>query len=111
MPGLAHVPPPFNAEQCPAYLHTLRWQDRPLPWPRCRSAHMGRWGTSQYRPGGQRSGCHGGQRTFNDLPATLLPQRQRARSHGILAPFWRCLACSSRRMAREGGVHSRTSDR
>ena len=87
MPGRAHVPPLFNAEQCPAYLHTLRWQDRPLPCPRCRSAPMGRWGTSPYRPGGQRSGCHGGQRTFNDLPATLLPQRQRARSPGFSPPF------------------------
>jgi hypothetical protein len=55
MPVLSHVHHLFNAEQCQAYIHTLRWQDRPLQCPRCQSHHIGRWGTYQYRPGGKRS--------------------------------------------------------
>lgn len=111
MPVLSHVHHLFNAEQCQASLHTLRWKARPLQCPRCQSHHIGRWGTSQYRPGCTRSCCHGCQRTFNDLTAPLLHQSQRSLSHGILATFRLCLACSSRRMAREVGVHIRTSYR
>jgi transposase-like protein len=109
MPVLSHVHHLCNAEQGQAYIHTLRWKARPLQCPRCRSDPMGRWGTYQYRPGCQRSWCHGCTRTFNDLTATLLPQSQRSLSHWILATFLLCLACSSRRIAREVGVHIRTS--
>ena len=50
MPVLSHLHQLFNAEQCQAYIHTLRWKDRPLQCPRCQSHHIGRWGTYQYGP-------------------------------------------------------------
>src|SRR2546425_1438855 len=111
MPVLSYVHQLFNAEQCQASIHTLRWKDRPLQCPRCQSHHIGRWGTYQYRPGCKRSWCHSGKRTFNDLTATLLPQSKRPLSSWRLATFLLCLACSSRRIAREVGVHVRTSYR
>ena len=111
MPVLSHLHHLFTAEQCQAYIHTLRWQDRPLPCPRCQSYHLGCWGTYQYRPGSKRSWCHGCKRTFNDLTGTLLHQSQRSLSYWVLTTFLLCLACSSRRIAREVGVHIRTSYR
>ena len=69
MPVLSHLHQLFNAEQCQAYIHTLRWKDRPLQCPRCQSHHIGRWGTYHYRPGCKRYWCHGCKRTFNDLTA------------------------------------------
>jgi transposase-like protein len=107
MPVLSYVPSSSKVDQCQASIHRLRWTDRPLPWPPCQSDHIGRWGTYQYRPGCQRSWCHGCQRTFNDRTATLLHQTQRSLSHWMLATFRLCLACSSRRIAREVGVHIR----
>jgi hypothetical protein len=50
MPVLSHLHQLFNAEQCQAYIHTLRWKDRPLHCPRCQSHHIGRWGTYQWEP-------------------------------------------------------------
>jgi hypothetical protein len=50
-------------------------------------------------------------RTFNDPTTTLLHQSRRSLPHWILATFLLCLACSSRRIAREVGVHIRTSYR
>ena len=44
MPVRSHVHQLFNAEQCQAYIHTLRWKDRPLQCPRCKSHRIGRWG-------------------------------------------------------------------
>jgi transposase-like protein len=111
MPVLSHLHQLFNAEPCQAYIHTLRWKDRPRQWPRCQSHHIGRWGTYQYRPGCKRSWCHSCKRTFNDLTATLLHQSKRPLAYWILATFLLCLAGSSRRIAREVGVHVRTSSR
>ena len=111
MPVLSHLHQLFNAEQCHAYIHTLRWKDRPLQCPRCQSHHIGRWGTYQYRPGCKRHRCHSCKRTFNDRTETLLHQSKRSLPYWILATFLLCLACSSRRIARELGVHSRTSYR
>ena len=111
MPVLSYVHQLFNVDQCQAYIHTLRWKDRPLQCPRCQSDHIGRWGTYQYRPGCKRYWCHGCKRTFNDLTATLLHRSKRSLPHWILATFLLCLSCSSRRVARELGVHSRTSSR
>ena len=51
---LSHLHQLFNAEQCQAYIRTLRWKDRPLQCPRCQSRHIGQWGTYQYRPGCKR---------------------------------------------------------
>jgi hypothetical protein len=53
-------------------------------------------------------GC---KRTFNDLTGTLLDGSKRSVMHGMLATFLLCLSCSSRRIAREVGVHIRTSYR
>src|SRR5262249_43744292 len=85
--------------------------DRPLQCPRCQSYDVDPWGQYHYRPGCKRYWCHGGKRTFNDLTNTLLHQSKRSLPHWILATFLLCLACSSRRIAREVGVHSRTSYR
>jgi len=101
----------FNAEQCQAYIHTLRWKDRPLDCPRCQSQDVGPWGAYHYRPGCKRYRCKGCRRTFNDLTQTLLSHSQRSLAHWILTTFLLCLSCSSRRIARELGVHVRTSYR
>jgi transposase-like protein len=111
MPVLSYLHQLFNAEQCQAYIHTLRWQERPLQCPRCHSHEVDPWGTYHYRPGCKRYRCHSCKRTFNDLTDTLLHQSKRPLSYWILASFLLCLACSSRRMAREMGVHIRTSYR
>jgi len=36
----------FNAQPCQPSLHTWRWKDRLLPWPRCQSHNVAPWGTS-----------------------------------------------------------------
>jgi transposase-like protein len=111
MPILSYLHQLFNADTCNTYLHTLRWKERPLHCPRCQSHNVGHWGAYHYRPGLQRYWCHGCRRTFNDLTHTLLAQSKRAVGHWILATFLLCLACSSRRIAREVGVHISTSYR
>ena len=111
MPILSHLHHLFNAEQCQAHIRLLRWKDRPLHCPRCQSHHLGQWGTYQYRPGCKRYGCYGCTRTFNDLTAPLLPRSKRPLSSWILATLLLCLACSSRRLAREVGIQIRTSYR
>jgi transposase-like protein len=111
MPVLSYVHPLFNAEQCQAYLHTLRWKERLLPCPRCQSQDSDPWGTYHYRPGCKRYWCNGCQRPFNDLPHTLLHQSRRSCAYGMLATFLLCLSCASRRIARALGVPSRTSYR
>ena len=111
MAMLSHVHQLFSAEHCQAYIHTLRWKDRPLQCPRCHSDDVDPWGQYHYRPGCQRYRCQGCKRTFNDLTATLLHQSSRPLAYWILATFLLCLACSSRRIAREVGIHIRTSYR
>jgi transposase-like protein len=111
MPVLSHLHQLFNVNTCHAYIHMLRWRDRPLHCPRCQSHDVGPWGMYHYRPGLQRYWCHGCRRTFNDLTRTLLAQSRRSLSHWMLATFLLCLSCSSRRIARELGVHVRTSYR
>ncbi len=111
MPLLSYLHQLFSADTCQAYIHTLRWKDRPLQCPRCHSHAIGPWGNYHYRPGCKRYWCNGCKRTFNDLTDTLLHQSKRSLPHWILATFLLCLACSSRRIAREVGVHIRTSYR
>jgi transposase-like protein len=111
MPVLASLHQLFNTDTCHAYIHTLRWKDRPLQCPRCQSQDVSPWGTYHYRPGVKRHWCHGCRRTFNDLTHTLFAQSKRSLVHWILATFLLCLSCSSRRMARELGVDVRTSYR
>src|SRR5256885_8230678 len=113
MPVLSYVHQLFNADQCHAYIHTLRWKDRPLQCPRCQSHNVGPWGASHSQPGLQRYRCKEKEckRTFNDLTGTLLDGSKRSVMHWILATFLLCLSCSSRRIARELGVHRRTGYR
>jgi transposase-like protein len=111
MPVLSYVHQLFNAEQCQAYIHTLRWKARPLQCPRCQSQDVDSWGTYPYRPGCKRSWGNGCKRTFNTLTPTLLHQSKRSSAYWMLAPFLVCLSCASRRLARELGVHSRPSYR
>ena len=33
----------FTPATCQAYIHTLRWKDRPLQCPRCQSHNVGPW--------------------------------------------------------------------
>ena len=51
MPVLSYVYELFNVDQCHAYIHTLRWKDRPLQCPRCQSQEGDPWGNYHYRPG------------------------------------------------------------
>src|SRR4030095_12289820 len=113
MPVLSYVHQLFNADQCHAYIHTLRWKDRPLQCPRCQSHNVGRWGASHYQPGLQRYRCKekACKRTFNDLTGTLLDGSKRSVMYWMLATFLLCLSCSSRRIARELGVHMRSGCR
>ena len=111
MPVLSYLHHLFNPERCQAYIHTLRWKDRPLQCPRCQSEDVDPWGQYHYRPGCKRYWCNGCKRTFNDLTHTLLHQSKRSFAYWILATFLLCLSCSSRRIARELGVHGRTSYR
>src|SRR3954471_10433963 len=89
MPTLSYVHHLFSLEQCQAYIHTLRWQDRPLQCPRCQSHNVGPWGTYHAQPGLKRYRCKekGCKRTFNDLTGTLLDGSKRSLAHWILATF------------------------
>jgi transposase-like protein len=109
MPVLSYIHHLFNIDQCHAYIHTLRWKDRSLQCPRCQSQDVDPWGNYHYRPGCKRYWCHSCKRTFNDLTDTLLHQSKRSLAYWILATFLLCLSCSSRRIARELGVHISTS--
>ena len=57
MPVLSYVHQLFNTDQCHAYIHTLRWKDRPLQCPRCQSHNVSPWGAYHYQPGLQRYRC------------------------------------------------------
>ena len=72
MPVLSYVHQLFNTEQCQAYIHTLRWKERPLQCPRCQSHDVGPWGTYHYQPGVSATAVKACKRTFNDLTDTLL---------------------------------------
>jgi transposase-like protein len=111
MPTLSHLHQLFDVHTCYAYIHRLRWKDRPLQCPRCQSHQVGSWGDYHYRSGCQRYRCRDCKRTFNDLTGTLMHQSKRSLPHWVLATFLLCLSCSARRIAREVGVHIRTSYR
>src|SRR4030095_4022161 len=84
-------------------------------WKGCHGGvcNVGPWGAYHSQPGLQRYRCieKEGQRTFNDLTGTLLDGSKRSVMHWMLATFLVCLSCSSRRIAREVGVHVRTGYR
>jgi len=48
MPVLSYIHQLFNAEHCHAYIHALRWKERPLQCPRSHSAPP--WRRSTYFP-------------------------------------------------------------
>ena len=100
MPTRSYVHHLFSLAQCQAYIHTLRWKDRPLQCPRCQSLNVGPWGTYHAQPGLQRYRCkeQGCKRTFHDLTGTLLDGSKRSVMHWILATFLLCLSCASRRI-------------
>ena len=110
---VSHLHQFFNAEMCQSYIHTLRWKDRPLQCPRCLSHNVGPWGKYHYQTGLKRYRCKEKtcKRTFNDLTGTLLDNSKRSLSHWIFATFLLCLSCSSRRIAKELGVHVRNGYR
>ena len=89
MARVSHLHHLFNPETCQAYLHTLRWKDRPLQCPRCQSLNVGPWGTYHAQPGLKRYRCkeQGCKRTFNDLTGTLLDGSKRSLAHWMLATF------------------------
>ena len=110
---VSHLHHLFDPETCQSYIHSLRWKDRPLQCPRCQSLNIGPWGKYHAQPGLKRYRCKAKscQRTFNDLTGTLLDGSKRSLMHWILATFLLCLSCSSRRIARELGIHVRTGYR
>ena len=57
MAMVSHLHHFFHAETCQAYIHTLRWKERPLQCPRCQSHNVGPWGTYHYQPGLKRYRC------------------------------------------------------
>jgi transposase-like protein len=91
MPVLSHLHQLFCAETCQAYIHMLRWKDRPFQCPRCQSQDIRAWGHYHYRPGLKRYWCNGCRRTLNDLTHTLFAQSKRSFPHWILATFLLCM--------------------
>ena len=43
MSVLSYIHQLLNVDQCQAYIHTLRWKDRPLQCPRCQSHDVDPW--------------------------------------------------------------------
>jgi hypothetical protein len=48
MPILPHLHQLFDVHTCAAYIHRLRWQDRPLQCPWCLSYNVAPWGAYHY---------------------------------------------------------------
>jgi Transposase zinc-ribbon domain len=48
MPTLSHVHQLFGVETSHAYIHALRWKDRPFRCPHCHSPEVGPWDTYHY---------------------------------------------------------------
>jgi len=99
----------FNEQKCQSYIHELRWKDRQLECPRCRSHNVKSWGKYHRRPGLKRYICKECNKTFNDLTNTMLSGSKLSLSVLILATFLLCLSCSCRRIKRELGIHIRTA--
>jgi len=110
-PAPAALHPCCRAAPCQASSRPLRWQERPLPGPRCQRPHLSPWGNAHDRPGLHRDWCPGCRRPFTALTHTLVAPRTRALSSWRRATCVWCLAGSSRRRARACGVPSRTRAR
>jgi transposase-like protein len=85
---VSHLHHLFNSETCQAYIHTLRWKDRPLQCPRCQSLNVGPWGIYHAQPGLKRYHCKekGCKRTFNRGYAAA---RTRSRAGDARCRPWR----------------------
>ena len=108
---VSHLHELINAESCHRLVHSLRWLGRELRCPRCQSGEVRPWGAYHRRPGLKRYWCVDCGRTFNDLTGTLLDKSKVSPRRLVVMTFLLCLACSSRRIAREVGCHVRTSYR
>jgi hypothetical protein len=85
MPVLSHLHHLFNAEQCQAYIHTLRWKDRPLQCPRCQSQDIDPWGTYTIAPDANATGV-----TAASAPSTTSPRPCSTGASGrCRTGFWR----------------------
>lgn len=91
----------FNEKTCQAYIHQLRWQDRPLQCPRCQSQKVSSWGVYHRKKGLWRYMCRECHRTFNDLTHTIFDKSHLPLACWILAAFLMALGSSSRRIGKE----------
>ena len=111
MPVLSYVHQLFNARPV-SRLHPYAAVERssppmsPVPEPGRRSL-----GHVPLPPGLQRYWCKRTASAPSMTSPNPAPQSKRSLPHWILATFLLCLSCSSRRIARELGVHIRTSYR
>ena len=107
--GTLPCAPLFNADQYQAYSSAAVQRVSAALSSMSASPH-GTVGGIAISPRGTRSWCYRCTRP-NDLTDPLRHRSQRPRSYWMLATLLVCLACASRRIARELGMHVRTSDR
>ena len=87
---LKHLPQLFDVDQCQTYIHTLRWQDRPLQCARCQA---GRRPVGQYHP---RPGANATGVTAASAPSTISPTPCSIRASGrSRSGCWRPFCCVS----------------
>ena len=108
---VSHLHHFFHAETCQSYIHTLRWKDRPLQCPQCQSSTSAPGARTipcqDERYWCKERGCKPPSPTSRDAPRTPAGARDALDPRDLSL----CLACSSRRIARELGVHGRTGYR
>jgi hypothetical protein len=92
MPTLSYVHQLFSLEQCQAYIHTLRWKDRPLQCPRCQSQDIDPWGNYTTAPNANVTGATvaGAPSMTSPIPCCI---RVSDRCH---TGFWQRFCCVSR---------------
>ena len=87
MPVLSHMHHLFNTEQCQTYIHTLRWQDRPLQCPRCQSHTIGRWAGINTASDANASGAIAASVPSTTLPIPCCTRASGRWRAGYLRPF------------------------
>ena len=101
----------FNELKCQEYIHELRWKNRKLQCPHCKSHNIKPWGKYHRRQGIKRYRCKGCKVTFNDLTKTLFDGCKLPLQLMLLATYLMCLPCSCHRICKELGVHIKTAYR
>jgi len=92
MSVLSYVHQPFNVDQCRAYIHTLRWKDRPLQCPRCQSRDVDPWGSITIDPAVNGTGV-----TVANAPSMTSPILCSTRTGGhCRTGFWQRFSSASR---------------